>query len=205
MEFERIKEYCRSHASTYCFGAGKYGRTIRTFLAEKGIDLNGFIVSSEVHEAVSILNLPVYSFGQYNRIRGNDDGIIIGISTDHSNEVTTLLTKNNICDYMCIDDAIVNEMDCVCEYLHRYDCENNITVFCYHRVAKLPMDTWKLTVDPELFDRQMRFIKENYVVLRSDETWERATGKQAAVITFDDGYEDVYHARTACLPTHTHR
>jgi peptidoglycan/xylan/chitin deacetylase (PgdA/CDA1 family) len=64
-----------------------------------------------------------------------------------------------------------------------------ILVLAYHRVADLARDPQALSVGPERFRTQMRFLRDHYGVLRLEEEWPRLK-RPAAVVTFDDGYAD---------------
>lgn len=195
-------DYCSSHISMYCYGAGKYGRIIRTFLAEHEIGMDGYIISREVPKEYSVLDLSVYSLENYIKYRNNDDGIIIGLNEGRQKEVVELLSQYAINDFLCVDEDLVDDMERNCSFESRYDYDNNITVFCYHRVADIPLDTWRLAVSPKLFEQQMQYIKENYTVLRSEDDWNSLNGKPAAVITFDDGYEDSFTNALPILEKH---
>ncbi len=192
MELKKILEYCVRHNGVYCYGAGLYGKIVRTYLAENDIDILGFIVSDGYGEKTSVLGDTVFTISEYLNIRNESDGVVVSVSEMYQNAVKDALKIYAITDTLFIDDEMFRCIEQKCEYKTRYVSNNNITVFCYHRVADLPIDTWKLAVKPDLFERQIEYIKNNYIVLRSDGDWNRAEGKAAAIITFDDGYEDMY-------------
>ena len=52
-------------------------------------------------------------------------------------------------------------------------------------------DIYQLTVSPENFEEQVRFLKDNFSILRFEEDWTEGSGS-GVVITFDDGYADNY-------------
>lgn len=64
-----------------------------------------------------------------------------------------------------------------------------VIVLIYHRVTTLPSDPEMLAVTPENFRQQMRYLKENYPLVRFEDDWAQ-TVKPAVCITFDDGYAD---------------
>lgn len=64
-------------------------------------------------------------------------------------------------------------------------------VLLYHRVNILKNDIHKLAVTPENFYNQMKFLKENYEVIRFEDILKERNGRSVAV-TFDDGYMDNY-------------
>lgn len=68
---------------------------------------------------------------------------------------------------------------------------NNVLVLLYHRVGEVENDIFDISVSSENFDKQMRYLSENYYVTKFDNDWSQIE-KDAIVITFDDGYEDNY-------------
>lgn len=64
-----------------------------------------------------------------------------------------------------------------------------VNVLYYHRVFETKDDVNLLCVTPTKFEQQMRYLKQNYEVLRFEEEWDDG-GADAVVITFDDGYLD---------------
>lgn len=67
--------------------------------------------------------------------------------------------------------------------------ESPIIVLLYHRVTTLPSDPHQLAVDPNNFLHQIRFLKNNFPVLRFEDNWSNLK-ETSVVITFDDGYAD---------------
>ena len=67
-------------------------------------------------------------------------------------------------------------------------------VLMYHRVARPLRDPWALAVAPQRFAEQMAVMKRRRTVLAMDDFVERWTARtlprDAAAITFDDGYLD---------------
>jgi peptidoglycan/xylan/chitin deacetylase (PgdA/CDA1 family) len=64
-----------------------------------------------------------------------------------------------------------------------------IIILIYHRVTELSSDPEMIAVSPENFRQQMEFLKQNFLILRFEETWPKLK-EPAVVITFDDGYAD---------------
>lgn len=69
--------------------------------------------------------------------------------------------------------------------------DNKVLVLYYHRINSLNIDTNLLAVSPEQFRQHMKFLKRNYIIPRFEEDWSMLDGP-GVVITFDDGYLDVY-------------
>lgn len=64
-----------------------------------------------------------------------------------------------------------------------------VIILLYHRVTTLTSDPELLAVTSDNFRAQMRYLKENYPLVRFEEDWSRIT-KPAVAVTFDDGYAD---------------
>lgn len=75
-------------------------------------------------------------------------------------------------------------------YQHKLK-NKNIIVLRYHRVANLKYDPFGLAVSVDIFNRQMKYIKETYNIVSIDSSWDDIKEKSLA-ITFDDGYVDNY-------------
>lgn len=64
-----------------------------------------------------------------------------------------------------------------------------VIILLYHRVADLELDPQLLAVSTENFAAQMKYIKENFDILRFEDSWE-SIKRPSIVVTFDDGYVD---------------
>lgn len=64
-----------------------------------------------------------------------------------------------------------------------------VLTLLYHRVRPYEKDVQMLSVTPEHFEQQMRWLKENYHVVRFADEWDSVEG-DAVCVTFDDGYRD---------------
>lgn len=67
-----------------------------------------------------------------------------------------------------------------------------ISVLLYHSVAK---NNWYASIDPEIFEKQLAYLKNNYQVVSLDKIIAYVKGEgelndKSAAITFDDGYLD---------------
>src|ERR1700759_3055747 len=76
----------------------------------------------------------------------------------------------------------------------------NIIVLMYHRVDKVDTNPWSICVSPENFEKQIRFLKQNFNIITVDELViqlrSNTINQNAVCITFDDGYADNYiHAK----------
>lgn len=72
----------------------------------------------------------------------------------------------------------------------------NIRILYYHRVEQLTEDYNMLAVTPCNFEEQMKYIENHYEVLNlgdSFEEWDKQGKGDAVIITFDDGYYDLFY------------
>lgn len=69
--------------------------------------------------------------------------------------------------------------------------QNKVLVLYYHRINSLDTDTSLLAVSPDQFRQHMKFLKRKYIIPRFEEDWSSLDG-EGVVVTFDDGYLDVY-------------
>lgn len=67
--------------------------------------------------------------------------------------------------------------------------DSPVVVLIYHRVTTLADDPQLLAVTPEHFRMQMRYLRDNFPVLRFEDDWSRLA-EPSVVVTFDDGYAD---------------
>jgi peptidoglycan/xylan/chitin deacetylase (PgdA/CDA1 family) len=80
--------------------------------------------------------------------------------------------------------------------------EAPVIVLLYHRVCKIENDSQKLAVCPENFESQIKFLSNNYPILRFEEAYKH-NNKMSFVITFDDGYYDNFYNALPILKKHS--
>jgi peptidoglycan/xylan/chitin deacetylase (PgdA/CDA1 family) len=77
---------------------------------------------------------------------------------------------------------------------------NLLRVITYHRVGvpgEIPhLDPRQISATPEMFEQQMKFLKNHYTVVHMEQVMDaaingRSLPKGAVAVTFDDAYEDV--------------
>jgi peptidoglycan/xylan/chitin deacetylase (PgdA/CDA1 family) len=75
------------------------------------------------------------------------------------------------------------------------DAAPSLRILIYYKVNSVPGNT--LSTTPQLFARQMRFLKEHYTVISPEQLtgvvrYGTTLPHNAVLLTFDDGYRDVY-------------
>jgi len=85
--------------------------------------------------------------------------------------------------------------------------EKRALVLMYHRVHTPLSDPWDLSVSPENFERQVKFLKKNYPIISTGELvrqlQKRNIQKNSIAITFDDGYLDNFKTARPILEEHS--
>lgn len=66
-----------------------------------------------------------------------------------------------------------------------------ILTLLYHRVNHQDTDLYNLTVNVNQFEKQMKFLKKSYNLVKFDDDWNEVVDDSVS-ITFDDGYYDNY-------------
>ena len=75
-----------------------------------------------------------------------------------------------------------------CKHLYNM-CNKPVIILLYHRVANLEIDPQLLAVSVVNFEKQIKYLKENFEILRFEDNWENID-RPSVVVTFDDGYLD---------------
>jgi len=75
-----------------------------------------------------------------------------------------------------------------------YLFQNRALVLMYHRINTPLTDPWNLSVSPENFEAQLKFLSEHYSIISTHELIRQIkSGKiknESVALTFDDGYHD---------------
>ncbi len=194
----KLKDACRHH-NIYIYGAGTYGRTLYAFLKEQNIGhIEKFIVSRADQQSV-VLGKEVIALEKYvvqravARVPDKEDIIIVAVSELYSAEVVWELENKKLYHYITLTEK---EWDVIKDET-LFSCivpQKNIAVLMYHRIIDSNYNFWKLNVSPRTFEEHIRYISQNYKVLRLEEEWSNIVeaDQKYVVVTFDDGYADNY-------------
>lgn len=173
----------------YCYGAGEYGKIVAYALQDMNIFLEGFIVTHNINHMKAVLGKPVW---ELDAIESLDNAIIlICVNNMIQREIKGELYKRNIKNWYILSETMMEELDNTTVFDKEVDTNRYINVLLYHRVCHIENDIWKIAVSPEEFEKQVKYLKEHYNILRFDEDWSNVREK-SIVITFDDGYVDNY-------------
>lgn len=194
----RLRHVCSQHR-IFIYGAGKYGRSLYAFMQEQDIgDIEKFIVSESNGES-TVWGRKVITLKEYDSRRIIDgvsveaDLIIVAVSGKYSAEIVKQLENRKLYNYLILAQE---EWAVICNEV-LFDTvfpQRNIAVLMYHRVINSNYYFWKLNVSPTTFEKHIKYISENYKVLRLEEEWDNLVdvNRKYVVITFDDGYVDNY-------------
>lgn len=186
---DTILKFCRKYKKLYCYGAGRFGREVCIFLSESGIKIDGFLVSVTDTNVENVLGVPVYEFGTVDVTY--DTGIILAVGRRYREEMEAKLIAAGISSFCYVDEKILDELEKRTNYIHNFSNNQLVNILLYHRVCNIKNDIWGLCVSPQHFEEQIKYIKENYKVIRFDDDWSMVR-EPSVVITFDDGYRDNY-------------
>ena len=194
----KLENTC-AHHKIYLYGAGMYGRTLFAFMQEQNIGhIEKFIVSEpdakKIVFGAGVITLEEYvSQRTHNGEPEEEDVIIVAVSEKYSTEIVRQLEDRRLYNYMTLAQKEWGEI----YNATLFDCitpQKNIAVLMYHRIIDSDYRFWKLNVSPQVFERHIKYISENYNVLKLDDEWCDIVkpDQKYVVITFDDGYVDNY-------------
>ena len=185
MNLHHLYEFCNRHKNIYCYGAGHYGRVVLIHLQEHGYDIRGFIVSDGKKNIEELLGKPVMEIGSLKE----SFGIIIAVGDMYRTEIEKELKKVNKLVFFSASESFWKDLELRTEFKQKYKPNHYVNVLMYHRIDNPGNNPWKIITSPENFDAHMRYIKENYSVIRFEDDWSNIT-EPSVVVTFDDGYLD---------------
>lgn len=189
MTADELYGFCHNHRNIYCYGAGRYGRTLLVHLREKGLDLSAFLVTGQPAEK-EILGKPVISVKDISFVEG--DGVLLAVSSRFMESMKQELMRQGVREYVWVNENLLEEIEADTEFMECSSSRPYVNVLMYHRVAKEPCDTYGIVVSPEHFAEQMAYIAETFHAVRTEDDWSHIE-KPSVAVTFDDGYADNFH------------
>ena len=187
LDSKELVQLCKRYGKIVCYGAGLFGRIVRCFLYENGIDISSFAVSGQ-GSTKEVLGKPV------NLIKDcieNDTLILICADEMNSIDMQNCLVKHGVNDYYKISAELVWEIDKLNKYEMIYPTKGRKRILLFHRVIDGINDIWNIAIPVKLFEKQIKYIKENYNTVRFEDMVLSSDTEEMA-ITFDDGYADNY-------------
>lgn len=184
-----ILDFCKYKTRIYCFGAGRFGRELSVYLKERNILLTAFLTSEDVKDGREILGVPLMNIKK-TRIR-RSDGVILAISKRFATEMKEILEELGISDFYYVDENYLYDIENHACFDFIFQNNQYINVLFYHRIIESSRDDWNICVSIKNFEAHMKWIKENYRIVRFGDDWSNIS-EPSVVITFDDGYADNY-------------
>ncbi len=190
-----IIKFCKSINRIVIYGDGNIGRTVRVFLEEQGFKVSSFVVTN-IDIPHILMGVEVVSINDYiSRISSNaynSIGVIICMNEKNIEGAKKKLAEVGLNSYFIVNDMLFQQIFIKSNFLYKYDKpDKKINTLMYHRVGSFEKDPFELAVDDSTFEEQIKHLKENYTILKSDDKWSDIDEK-SVVLTFDDGYVDFY-------------
>ena len=101
---------------------------------------------------------------------GEEELIIVAVSEKYSAEIVGQLEERGLRNFRTVTRE---EWEAI-EHATSFDSispQKNIAVLMYHRIIDSDYGFWKLNVSPRTFEKHIKYISENYKVLRLEENW----------------------------------
>ncbi|MBR3622676.1 MAG: polysaccharide deacetylase family protein, partial [Selenomonadaceae bacterium] len=189
MTLSELHKFCRGCKRLFCYGAGRYGRTLLVHLQENGMDIASFLITGEA-KGNSVLGKSVRCIQDIGFEK--EDGVLLAVSERFLESMKRELELRGVTNYVSIDEVLLNEIEERTEFFSYQNNSPFVNVLMYHRVADNIKDPYGIAVSPKNFRKHMAYLKQNFHVLQFDKDWSDI--KEASiVVTFDDGYADNFY------------
>lgn len=183
---ERLHNLIRDK-KVYIYGAGDFGKTVFYALWEMKADFRGFIVSDPTKSPGQVLKKDVFGIDAF---KDEDEYIIlVCVNSLLAEEISDNLRRHGIDKFLCVSNEDVDELRETVSFTQASETKNYVDVLLYHSVCTRNIDPWSICIRAEIFEEQIKFISQNYRVLRFEDDWSGVKEK-SIVVTFDDGYAD---------------
>lgn len=189
MEIDELLADLEEQRHVYCYGTGTFGRVCAAYLLQNQISMNGFVVS-KAEGTSRVMGKGVFVLEDL-QDEDEDAFFVVSVAAKHRKAIEENLRRNGKTNYYFLTEEMIHYM----RQNNRYDlpgnCRRNINVLMYHRVNLLPNYAYPLGIPPEEFERELKYLKEHYAVISSEDDWTQAE-ENSVVLTFDDGYADFH-------------
>lgn len=195
---KELRDFCnKNNGQIYVYGAGLYGRRMGVWLDENGYAWKGFVETTR--SLTSALNKSVFEFSK--NFEREEGAFLICVSSKFLGEIVSVIRSSRIENYLALTQEQIEEIDSINSYSNEYPVSRFVNVLLYHRVIDLESDPQLLAVDVSRFDEHIRYLKDNYRILRFEDDWSDVS-ERSVVVTFDDGYADNYLHALPVLEKH---
>ncbi len=189
MIMNRLLEFCRNYHKTAIYGAGRFGREVCVYLEEQGIPVGRFLVTQPDPAVSKILGRMVERLET--ACISKEEGVILAVGRKHRGSMEKSLESCGIQDYFYVGEELLEDLEKETCYEHVFPTNQYVNVLLYHRIASSQRDPYHITVTPEHFEEQIRWLSKHYPILSFEEDWS-GVSEPSIVISFDDGYADNY-------------
>jgi len=112
----QIQKFIKEGKSAYIYGTGLWGRNIYQALCDRGISINGFVVTAAEEER--LFGLPIYAFSEIEKTGQVENSVfILGLNQHNAKEVSAYLSSHNVePDKIVSADAFMGNEDVRCGY-----------------------------------------------------------------------------------------
>lgn len=90
-----------------CYGAGKYGRIVYSYLKQNNLEPQGFIVSHKQNDNI-LFGKPIYELGEVSR--DTHKCVLVTVSDRFIHEVISTIKENGTFDYFVVNEHIMLEI-----------------------------------------------------------------------------------------------
>lgn len=189
MNVEELLDNLKKAHHIFCYGAGLWGRICCVYLRERGISVEGFVVSGQACEE-QVIGKPVYSF-EFLPYPCEECTFILSVAEKTQPEIVENLMNVNVSKYYALTKDLIEEMRRENSYQISEAGNTYINVLMYHRVNLLPNYAYQLSASPDVFEAHLKYLKTHYHVIGTADDW-TTVQEQSVALTFDDGYADFY-------------
>lgn len=190
-DLDSLNEYITKGNGIFLYGAGLYGKSLYLFLTQHHIKAESFVVSEKPirkeWQGVSIQAINDVEIKE-------SDVVIVSVAPKSNDEIIKKIKDNNtVPQIIIISNNLWKEIMEMVDYSKVQDEIETyyVQTLIFHRVSNKTNDPWKLSITPEVFEENIKLIKDRYEIVRFEEDWENNIGNLIS-ITFDDGYVDNY-------------
>lgn len=184
-----LLKFCRKKRNIVIYGAGHYGKIVRCFLFENGIDISYFVITEEPQDS-EILEAKVLRASDVCDITSKETGVIICGNSNICNEMCANIKKMGVKNYYVVKEAELKVIDDKTNYSKTFRSGKK-KILLYHRIGFTDCDIWNMFTSPDNFRNQLLYLKNKYQIVKFEDM-DFNSNQEEVAITIDDGYVDAY-------------